>query len=173
MKKKNKIPQNQFDALEKWLDFYKENQKLPYNQVLCCECKTFYASLKGAGMRHALKNSGNNIEVLLKSTRCKDCKCLTKKQEPKRVAKKIKTQEEREQEIEQIRRDMPKINLDAPRTIIDLKKNPDLCAVLTHSSCIRPDIYLDNDRSCDYCSINEYCACPIKRFAQKRKSYER
>jgi hypothetical protein len=45
-----------------------------------------------------------------------------------------------------------------------------MCEELTKNMCIRPDIYLDNDRTCDYCSINEHCSCMLKKFADKKKS---
>lgn len=41
---------------------------------------------------------------------------------------------------------------------------------LTASSCIRPDIYLDNDRNCDGCPYFDDCACSLKRLDKKRKN---
>jgi hypothetical protein len=169
--RKKTIGKNQFDNIQTWMEFYKEHKKLPYNEILCCECKTFYAKLKGVGLKFALQNAGGSIEKMLTSTLCKECKTIHKKNEPpKERKKKVKTQEEIEEEIEQIRRDMPKIDLNAPRNIINLSRDKEMCAILTHSSCIRPDIYLDNDRTCDYCSINKYCSCPIKKFSGKNKN---
>jgi hypothetical protein len=164
-----KPTKNQFESFDSWINFYNEKGKLPFGEIVCCECKTFYAKLKGAGMRHAMKNAGGDISVMLKSTMCKECKSIKVEKVPKRIPKKIKTREEIEDEIEQIRRDMPKIDLNAPRNIIDLKKDKKMCEILTESTCMRPDIYLDNDRTCDYCSINEYCRCRLKKFSNKRK----
>jgi hypothetical protein len=171
MAKAKKIPKDQFQNMKMWLDFYNEHKKLPYGEIICCKCKAYPAKLKGAGMRHALKAAGGNIEVMLKSTMCKECKSLTQpKKEKKPPVKRIKTQEEIEDEIEKIRREMPKIDLNAPRNIINLNKDKKVCAEITRDMCMRPDIYLNNDRTCDYCSINEYCACPLKRFEGKKKS---
>jgi hypothetical protein len=38
---------------------------------------------------------------------------------------------------------------------------------ITESACLRPDIYLNNERACNGCSIFEYCACPIKKWNNK------
>lgn len=171
MAKTKKIPTDQFQNMDLWLSYYKENNKLPYNEITCCKCKSYPAKLKGAGIKHALKAAGGNIEVMLKSTMCKECKSLEiPKKEKKPPVKRIKTQEEIEDEIEKIRRDMPKIDLNAPRTIINLNKDKKVCAEITRDMCMRPDIFLNNDRTCDYCSINEYCSCPIKRFEGKKKT---
>lgn len=170
MAKKNKVPTDQFKDIKSWLNFYLEHKKLPYNEIVCCKCKSYPAKLKGAGMRHALKAAGGNIEVMLKSTMCKDCKSLEiPKKEKKPAVKRVKTQQEIDDEIEKIRREMPKIDLNAPRVTIDLNKNKKACAEITRNMCMRPDIYLDNDRTCDYCSINDCCTCALKRFALKKK----
>jgi hypothetical protein len=171
MARQKKIPKDQFQNISLWLEYHKENNKLPYGEITCCKCKSFPAKLKGAGMKHALKAAGGNIEVMLKSTMCKECKLISAPQKEKKpVVKRIKTQWEIEEEIEKIRRDMPKINLNSPRNIINLNKDKKMCEELTRNMCIRPDIYLDNDRTCDYCSINECCSCHLKRFEVKKKS---
>lgn len=43
---------------------------------------------------------------------------------------------------------------------------------VTENACIRPDIYLYNDRSCDDCPYFEHCKCNIKKLSsyKKRKS---
>ena len=170
MAKQKPIPKDQFENIKLWLNFYEEHKKLPYNEIICCKCKSFPAKLKGAGIKHALKNAGGNIEVMLKSTMCKECRNLSNPvKERKPIVKKHKTLLEMEEEIEKIRRDMPKINLNSPRNIINLVKDRDMCEQLTKDTCIRPDIYLDNDKSCDNCSINENCKCPLKRFALTKK----
>lgn len=37
---------------------------------------------------------------------------------------------------------------------------------ITDGACIRPDIFLDNDRTCDYCMYSENCVCVIKKFSK-------
>jgi hypothetical protein len=40
---------------------------------------------------------------------------------------------------------------------------------VTKGSCIRPDIFLDNDRSCDNCPYYDHCECHIKRLSNEKK----
>lgn len=51
----------------------------------------------------------------------------------------------------------------------NLLKNKEGIANVTAGSCIRPDIYLDNDRNCDGCPYFDDCVCPIKCLEKKRK----
>lgn len=168
-KKLKKIPKNQFEGMNKWLDYYKEHKKLPYNEIFCCECKSYTAKLKGVGFKHAFENSGKDIEKMLQKTMCKECRAIKAPKEKKVFVKRVKTQEEIEEEIEKIRRDMPKIDLNAPRQIIDLKENKEFCQEITKDTCIRPDIYLNNDRTCDNCSIHKYCSCALKKLQNTGK----
>jgi hypothetical protein len=162
------ISKDQFKDLKSWLDFHKEHGKLPYGEILCCKCKTYYAKLKGAGMQHAMKAAESNVEKMLTSTLCKDCRFFYRPNEKKVVVKRIKTQEEIDEEIERIRKDLPKIDFNAPKNIINLNKDKEACARETRDMCIRPDVYLDNDKTCDYCNIKEHCSCPLKRFLKKK-----
>jgi hypothetical protein len=164
-KKGKKIPKNQFEGMDKWLEHYNEHNKLPYNEIFCCECKSYTAKLKGVGFKHAFENAGKDIKKMLSGTMCKECKAIKAPKEKKVPVKRIKTPEEIEEEIEQIRRDMPKIDLNAPRQIINLKENKEFCKEITRSMCLRPDIYLNNDRTCDNCSIHKYCSCAIKKLS--------
>ena len=40
---------------------------------------------------------------------------------------------------------------------------------VTKDACIRPDIFLDNDRNCDDCPYYEHCGCNIKRLSSEKK----
>ena len=40
---------------------------------------------------------------------------------------------------------------------------------VTNGACIRPDIFLDNDRNCDDCPYYENCNCTIKRLSNEKK----
>lgn len=52
--------------------------------------------------------------------------------------------------------------------IIDLVKNAEACKRETGNSCWRPDIFLNNDRTCNNCVLVENCACPARRLARKK-----
>jgi hypothetical protein len=40
---------------------------------------------------------------------------------------------------------------------------------ITNDTCMRPDIFLDNDRCCDNCPYYERCNCAIKRLSNEKK----
>lgn len=50
----------------------------------------------------------------------------------------------------------------------NLLKNKEGISNLTKESCIRPDIYLNNDRTCDGCPYFDNCSCDIKRLTKKK-----
>jgi hypothetical protein len=68
------------------------------------------------------------------------------------------------------KKDIPKINLNKPREIIDMTKNKEVCQEVTSSSCWRPDIYLDY--GCSECKLVKNCASSIKnvkRIPERKK----
>jgi len=42
-------------------------------------------------------------------------------------------------------------------------------ASVTKSACIRPDIFLNNDRYCDGCPYHEHCLSRIRRLTTDKK----
>lgn len=163
-KTSKKYPIDQFEDFDGWVSFYQEHKKFPHKQILCGTCREGFASMKGLGMSKAFEKCEGDVVRVLKETKCKDCRDLEPK--PKKPPK-ILTPEEIEARAEEIRKSLPKINFHKERHVIDLTKDKDACEFYTQFACMRPDIYLDNDRTCDFCSINKYCACPIKRFSKE------
>lgn len=160
----NKFPIDQFEDMNGWLTYYKQNNKFPHQRILCCECQQGFASIKGIGLVKAFERCDNDPSRVLTETKCKDCKALEPKQKKQ---PRVLTSEELEARAEEIRKNLPKINFYKERQVIDLTKDKDACAYYTSIACVRPDIYLDNDRTCDHCSINKHCACPIKKFSKE------
>lgn len=52
------------------------------------------------------------------------------------------------------------------RNYIDLT-NASQVAELTKSSCLRPDIYLNNDKACNGCYVYELCKCSARKWNDK------
>jgi hypothetical protein len=50
----------------------------------------------------------------------------------------------------------------------NLLSNRDGISKVTDGSCIRPDIFLDNDRTCNGCPYLDDCICSIKRIDKKK-----
>jgi hypothetical protein len=160
-----KISDNQLESLDQWLNFYKENQKLPHKRVVCSHCKSGYASMKGLALAHAKKNFNNDIKRILTESLCKECKNELHPKEKKKYEPKVLTREEMEARAEEIKRNLPKIDLHKVREPIDMVKNKEVCAEVTAFACWRPDIYLN--LGCEECSLVKNCACPIKNLKRK------
>jgi hypothetical protein len=163
-----KFPANQLDNLSKWLDYYKEHRIFPHNRIICSHCKNDFVSLKGIAMKHAMKAFDNDHKRILTESLCKDCKSVlvpkvVKEKEPKVFVP--ETPEEREARYDKIRATIPKIDFNRTREVINLKKDKDACKDHTHFACHNPHVYLD--MGCAECTLNKYCACPIKDVNRK------
>lgn len=169
MAKKKKPTKDQFDSLDAWVSFYVENNKLPYDKIICSSCKNIYVSLKGRGKKIAFERCNNDINRVLTETMCKECYNKANPTEKKVYKPKVETDEERLDRIERIRADMPKIDFGASRISLNFK-DEQVCIKHTKDGCLRPDIFLNNDRTCDNCHLNKFCACAIKKFS---KNYEK
>jgi hypothetical protein len=165
-----KIKIDQLENLDSWLLFYKKHGKLPHKQIICGNCKNSFVSLKGRGKKVIFDMFDNNIKRILTESKCKVCRAENKQPiDKKKKEVYIETEEERLERIEKIRASIPKIDLQKERVVLDLVKDKDMCAKHT-DSCLRPDIYLDNDRTCDYCELKKHCSCRLKKFS---KFYEK
>lgn len=164
-----KYPVDQFEDLKGWMNYFKQHGKFPHNQIVCCKCHMGFASLKGIGLKKAFEKCEGDAFRVLNETACKNCREVL----PKEKKVKIFTREEMEARAEEVRRNLPKIDLNKERQVINLNKDKEACAFHTQFACLRPDVYLDNDRTCDYCSINKHCACPIKKFSKNYKNEKR
>jgi hypothetical protein len=55
------------------------------------------------------------------------------------------------------------------RIPIDFNKDLDELKKLTTDACLRPDLYLDYDNTCDGCQLFENCNCKIKKLSNKKR----
>jgi hypothetical protein len=170
MTKIHKKPtEDQFENLESWINFYSENKKLPFNKIICSSCRNIFVSMKGRGKKVAFDSCNNDIKKVLTETSCKECKNKKNPPEKKKKEPRIETEQERINRIEKIRADIPKIDFNKTTQVLNLK-DEQICVAHTRDSCLRPDIYLNSDRTCDICYLNKFCKCPIKKFS---KNYEK
>ena len=160
-----KISDNQIDYIDKWMYFYKKNGKFPYKKIICTKCKNDYISIVGAGLGNLKKQFNGNIKDILTKAVCKTCKNILEPKEKKEYVAKVLTREEMEDRAEEIRKNIPKIDLNKPRVSIDMVKNKEVCQEVTASACWRPDIYLDY--GCSECKLAKHCACKSKNLKRK------
>lgn len=170
MKNKKTLPIDQFEDMKKWLNYYETYNKFPHDKIMCSKCKSTQVSLKGRGKKIIFDACDSDPKRILTETICKSCKEKFYPIEKKKKEYVPETLEEREMRIEEIRASLPKIDLNKERTIIDLVKDKEACVEFTKNMCIRPDIYLNNDKTCDNCSLRKNCSCIIKKFS---KFYEK
>jgi len=45
---------------------------------------------------------------------------------------------------------------------------PNGCQVVIGGTCVRPDIFFANDKTCDNCECHPYCLCRSKRFTKRK-----
>jgi urocanate hydratase len=86
----------------------------------------------------------------------------TKKQRKKYVTQKS-------QELENLLTAAKEYKFEYKPINIDLKKDKEEVRKLTANTCLRPDLYLNNDDSCVKCYIYDNCACPAKNLGKKNK----
>ena len=179
--KKVKLPKvNQLENLKAWLAYYADNGKLPYDELFCASCKKKEVKVGKAKLASLLEDM--KIDKAITTCLCKTCKAfarsnakiLEKKNAdpdaPKEPPKppRILTMDEIEDHKEEIRRELPKVDVTRPIRTINLLKNREACERETKDVCVRPDIFLRN-RDCDNCKLNKWCICPIKKFSKYYK----
>jgi hypothetical protein len=86
----------------------------------------------------------------------------------KRKKKEKPQKETKEERIQKLKDEIKKFNFGYSIQEFDLVKNKQICEEVTTGACWRPDIFLDNDNSCNLCPIKEHCACKLKNIVTKK-----
>lgn len=176
-------PEDQFYNLPGWVKYYEENKKLPHNKITCKECRQTATSMFGTNLGNTLPKFGNDMEALLKGFVCRPCRTMKtenerlkkpKEEKKPKVTKEVAvlTLEELEDRKEEVRKSIPKIDFEAKPVPIT-PTSTDQVRMITSSSCMRPDIYLDNGRFCNGCHWEKHCICPIKKISEKEIAISR
>jgi len=164
---------DQFHNINGWVNYYNKNKTIPSDGITCKECR-HEIKCNQLQLKRLLEKSENDIEKLLVNFTCKECirfkkeeKKLQEKelQVKKPIEKKVLTWEEIEDRKEEIRKSIPVLKYEKIKPITP--NNKEGVEELTKSACVRPDIYLNNDKHCDGCAWSKYCICHLKRFFKK------
>jgi hypothetical protein len=136
--------------------------------------------LKESNLKRSLPKFGNDVRRLLTEFVCRECRNSNKPQKAGKIhinaegndeviprAKKgsklvVETPEERENRIEEIRANLPKVDLTGPKMSYDLN-NPEHLKMVTTNNCWRPDLYLNSGKWCDKCELFVGCNSTLKR----------
>lgn len=134
---------------------YQETGKLPtHPHIHCSKCQEKTVMAYGNLSKRVQKFGG--IEQLLTSFTCKACR--PEREKVVRVKREFKRKKGK-------RVEMPSMKF-SPRTPVVLNENPDFAAEVTNHSCWRPDIFLDSERTCDFCPIYNVCKAPCRNLSK-------
>lgn len=132
--------------------------------IHCSKCNSKTTAF-GSNLEGKIKKAGG-LEELLNTFECRSCrnsgkpviiKVNTGMNKKKRKPKELRTSE--------LLKNPPKMDF-APRVRLSLLEHPDVTAELTTTACVRPDIYLDSQRSCDFCNLYQLCKAPCRKLSK-------
>lgn len=148
------------DTMKDQIKVYNETGKLTTHPYVICTVTGAKTTMFGTNLANRIKQFGS-LEKLLKEFKCRAARDIGKPVKAVRI-KKLRAKRVIEKNEDQ-RYDIP-VYKNEPHTIIDLVENAEACRELTKTECWRPDIYLNNSRTCDRCPIHRNCASKLKRL---------
>jgi hypothetical protein len=131
--------------------------------IFCVKCEGKTTAF-GSNLQNKIQKAGS-LGDLLSTFECRSCRNAGK---PQRLPKapKRKRKETKAYRKQVLLKDLPKMVF-AERKPIVLLDNPEFTAQVTAFSCQRPDVFLDSNRSCDFCSLYEICKAPNRRLSSQ------
>ncbi len=150
------------EQLQKEIESYNLTERLTTHPYIFCTKTGEKTTMFGSNLKNRIKKFGS-LETLLLTFVCRKSQQADKPAKPiKEKKQKKKTIQER---IEEIKISIPKIDLSKGRETIILNNNPEFAAEVTKNGCWRPDIYLNSDKYCDYCSLYKVCKASARRVS--------
>jgi hypothetical protein len=147
------------------IELLKETGKLSsHPHIHCSKCNAKTTAF-GTNLQGKIAKAGG-LEALLNSFECRNCRNIGKPVVLKvntQMKKKIK--KPKELRTSELLKNPPKMEF-APRQRLSLLEHPELTAELTTVACVRPDIYLDAERTCDYCNLYQMCKAPCRKLSK-------
>lgn len=149
--------------IDKEVAHYKATGKLTTHPHIQCSKTGTLTVMFGSNLANRIHKFGS-LANLLTGFECKASRMANK---PKKVKAIRKKRVKKEVRIVEMINDIPKLDFKRQEPIV-LVDNPEVAArVLT--SCYRPDIYLNNDRTCDACSLYNVCKAPCRKLSTTAK----
>ena len=131
--------------------------------IFCVKCEGKTTAF-GSNLQNKVSKAGG-LGELLSNFECRSCRTAGKTprlpkapKRSKRVSKQSKTAE--------LLRNLPKMEF-SERRRISLIEEPEIAAEVTRHSCVRPDIFLDSNRSCDFCALYNVCKAPNRCLSKQ------
>jgi len=158
-----------------WVKSYETSGKLPSINIPCSKCHTGVTAAHENLRSKVTKYKG--IKNLLDSFICKSCTTVVPK------AFKLPVKRKRKSKISTLdsnniikqedgRYNIPLMNVNPERyvySISDIASNASLTEEFTLGVCLSPQLYLNNDNTCDKCPLFNNCACGVKQLSKARR----
>lgn len=135
----------------------------PHIHCVKCQGKT---TAFGTNLLGKIQKAGG-LECLLSTFECRNCRNMGKPVMV-RVNNRVKTskmKKPKELRTSELLKNPPRMDF-APRVRLSLLQHPDVAAEVTSMACQRPDIFLDSERSCDFCNLYEICKAPNRKLSK-------
>lgn len=150
--------------IKKEQELLKSTGKLStHPHIHCSKCQAKTTAFGSNLQNKILKAKG--LEQLLTSFECRDCRSVGKTPRLPKAPKRNK-RVSRENKTAELLRNLPKMVF-AERKPIVLVSNPEFAAEVTAHSCVRPDVFLDSNRSCDFCALYQVCKAPNRSLSKQ------
>ena len=133
----------------------------PHIFCIVCEGKT---TAFGSNLQNKVSKAGG-LEELLSTFKCRSCRNAGKTPRLPKAPKRKKGLSKQSKAAALIK-DLPKMQFSERKPIV-LVDNPEFAAKVTAHSCVRPDVFLDSNRSCDFCALYEVCKAPNRRLSSQ------
>lgn len=150
------------EQLNNEVQAYKATGKLTTHPYILCTKTGEKVTMFGSNLENRIKKFGTLENLLLNFVSRK----ATQADKPPKVVKEKKPKKTKEAKVEEILMSIPKVDLSKPRETIILNNNPSVAGEVTKNGCWRPDIFLDSDRTCDYCSLYEVCKSNCRKLSK-------
>jgi hypothetical protein len=140
--------------------------------IFCVKCEVKTTAF-GSNLQNKISKAGG-LGELLSTFECRDCrtagqnkqrlpKTPRKKRGAKGAAKEARTQD--------MLKNLPSMVFSERKPVV-LVSNPEYAAEVTSVACVRPDIFLDSNRSCDFCQLYNVCKASCRRLSSQGWQYK-
>ena len=133
----------------------------PHIFCIVCEGKT---TAFGSNLQNKVSKAGG-LEELLSTFKCRSCRNAGKTPRLPKAPKRNKGLSKQSKAAALIK-DLPKMQFSERKPIV-LVDNPEFAGEVTAHSCVRPDVFLDSNRSCDFCALYNVCKAPNRRLSSQ------
>jgi hypothetical protein len=131
--------------------------------IFCVKCEGKTTAF-GSNLQNKISKAGG-LGELLSNFECRQCRNAGKTPRLPKAPRKNKGLSKQSKAAEMIK-SMPKMQF-SERRRISLIDEPDFAAEVTATSCVRPDIFLDSNRSCDFCALYNVCKAPNRSLSKQ------